>query len=181
MREGSEKLGKLPFVFSVLSFIPLVGILFGAIFITWGLVTRKAGGKALALVGSGGILFTVLIYSYLYYVANSDPGLKQDLVRTILLSDVQAIELYKLQNGVYPSSLGELSKAFPQGMPVFIQDPMVSSAEKPFNLYYERSNDGGYYLLSVGLDGIPFTEDDVVPKINPHQGKVGLKIKTMGK
>ena len=47
---SDRDLGTLPFVLGGMSFIPLVGVLFGLIAITWGLITRRSGGRKLALI-----------------------------------------------------------------------------------------------------------------------------------
>lgn len=62
--DSSEKLGTFPYVIGGMSFIPLIGILFGFVAIVWGLVTKKQGGKRLAAIGAGGILeFAMKVYS----------------------------------------------------------------------------------------------------------------------
>jgi hypothetical protein len=53
--QKQEKLGAFPYVIGGLSFIPMLGVLFGVIAIIWGLVTKKLGGKKLAIVGACGI------------------------------------------------------------------------------------------------------------------------------
>ena len=49
-----KRLGCFPFVIGGLSFVPLVGVLFGLAAIVWGLIARKRGGGKLALVGAAG-------------------------------------------------------------------------------------------------------------------------------
>src|SRR5208283_1587576 len=65
--EEKHKLVGFPYVIGGLSFIPVIGVLFGIIAIIWGLVTKKLGGKKLALIGTAGIAFTVVLYSGLFY------------------------------------------------------------------------------------------------------------------
>ena len=57
---SSEKPGTFPFVAGGISFIALIGILFGSIAIIWGLAARKSGGKRQAAVGAAGIGVTIL-------------------------------------------------------------------------------------------------------------------------
>ncbi len=56
-----ERLGTFPFVISALSFIPLIGMLFGFVAISWGLATKKLGGKKLAVIGLIGLAFSIII------------------------------------------------------------------------------------------------------------------------
>ena len=66
-----RQLVAFPFVLVGLSFIPLLGVLFGLITIGWGLSTNKRGGKKLALVGASGIGFTVIFYGLFSFPFNS--------------------------------------------------------------------------------------------------------------
>jgi hypothetical protein len=56
-----EGLGAFAYVLGGLSFIPAIGVVFGASAITWGLVTRKKGGRRLAWIGAAGIACTVVM------------------------------------------------------------------------------------------------------------------------
>jgi len=183
-----EKLGTLPYVISGLSYIPLIGVLFGLITIVWGLATNKLGGKKLALIGFGGILFTIILYSSLFYFGFKErggvyDGLRVKLAQSNLLQAVQAIEFYKVQNGKYPISLEVLKKSLPQGSMVNLMDITdVSFEHQPRYFHYELIDDKSYYLLGVGADNIPYTEDDILPTINlASDSKVGLKIKSIRK
>ncbi len=89
-REGAampvknEKLGAFPFVIGGLSFIPLVGVLFGVAAIVWGLCTSRAGGRKLIILGGAGISFTVLLYGGLFYFGFVQRGGVYDELRTKL-------------------------------------------------------------------------------------------------
>lgn len=43
MSEKKEKLGTFPFVIGGMSFIPLLGVVFGLVAIVWGLFSKKDG------------------------------------------------------------------------------------------------------------------------------------------
>jgi hypothetical protein len=70
----NKTLGCFPFVIGGLSFIPLLGVLFGLIAIVWGLSAWRGGGKKLALVGAAGIGFTILVYGALFYFGFAQRG-----------------------------------------------------------------------------------------------------------
>jgi hypothetical protein len=187
-KEGQrEKLGSLPFVIGGLSFIPLVGVLFGVVAIAWGLASRKPGGRKLALIGGGGIAFSVVLYGALYYFGFIERGgvydkLRVKLAQSTLITLVQAIETYKVQHGSYPEDLGVLRQSLPQEAMVFIIDPSdVDPKDGQRYFYYERIDGEHYYARSTGPDGEPFTPDDIVPVMGKDgPGKLGLLIEPPG-
>lgn len=183
MNDEHEKLGTFPFVIGGVSFIPGIGIIFGIIAIIWGLVTKKLGGKKLAIVGACGIGFSVILYGSLFYFGFVQRGgvyddLRVQLSKNTITSLVQAIEFYKTQNGHYPQSLEVLRQSLPENSMVFIHDPTdVQMGGEPRYYHYELKNQGHYYLLGVGPDGQPYTSDDVLPNIEVNQNSgVGLLI-----
>jgi hypothetical protein len=183
MPENTEKLTGLPFVLAGLSFIPLVGIPFGIVALIWGLTTRKLGGKRLAILGSLGIIFTLFVYGSLYYFGFAKRGgiydnLRVNAAETNLGSVLQAIEFYRVQHGTYPESLEVLKESLPKNSMVFVTDPTdVKFGSRPRYFYYERVGTDHYYLRGVGPDGVPFTQDDILPEVHVAPGsKVGLLI-----
>jgi hypothetical protein len=172
MTEAREKIGTVPFVIGGLAYIPLLGVLFGAVAIVWGLFTSKAGGRKLALIGGGGILFSVVLYSALFYFGLMQRGGLYDGLRTKLAESnvtalVQSIEFFKVQHGAYPDNLETLRKSLPENSPVLIFDPTdVQMAETARLFHYELIDADHYYLLGVGPDGKPFTSDDVLPQMD---------------
>jgi hypothetical protein len=183
MNEKQEKLGTFPYVIGGVSFIPGIGIIFGIIAITWGLVTPKLGGKKLSIIGACGIGLSVILYGSLFYFGFVQRGgvyddLRAQLSKNTITSLVQAIEFYKTQNGNYPDSLETLRKSLPENSMMFVHDPMhVQMGGEPRYYYYELKDPSHYYLLGVGPDEKPFTSDDIVPNIEvkPNSG-IGLLI-----
>lgn len=184
--DNNQKLSGFPYIIGGLSFIPLIGVLFGIVAIIWGLVTKKTGGKKLAIIGALGIVSTIVIYSAIFYFGFIKRGgvyddLRIKLAQTNITQLVQAIEFYKVQNKTYPVSLEELKKSLPEKSMIFIADPTdVHMQGESRNFYYERIDDNHYYLLGVGMDGKPFTKDDILPTIpSAPKGGVGLLIKPL--
>lgn len=180
---SSTKLGVFPYVIGGMSFIPLVGVLFGLVVIVWGLTTTKLGGKRLAAIGAGGIVFTIAIYSALFYFSFSQRGNVYDDLRTKLSQNsinslVPSIEFYKVQNGAYPESLQVLQQSLlKDGFASVIDPSIVEFKGEPRLFFYERIGDDHYYLRGLGTDGQPFTADDIVPTIPTATGsKLGLLI-----
>lgn len=178
--------GALPWLVAVLSFIPLVGVLFGTLAIAWGLLNRAAGGKKVALVGTTGIALTAVLYSWLFYVGFIQRGgrfedLRSNQARGFATLLVASIEFYKTQHGHYPETLDVLRKSIPATSPVFMMDPSNTSiGDGPKDLYYELAGANHYYLLGVGPDGLPFTDDDILPEVDiGPASRVGLKVKAV--
>jgi hypothetical protein len=182
-QQQTRKLSPIPYVLGGLSFIPVLGVLFGIVAITWGLATERSGGKKLAVIGASGIAFTFIIYGGLFYFGFVQRGsvydhLRDQLVQTMLNTLVPAIETYKVEHGSYPENLEELRKSLPKNSFILVQDPRnVGFGRAPTNFYYERVGENHYYLRAVGSSGKPFSPDDVVPQVDPAaQSKLGLLI-----
>lgn len=176
------KIHTAAYVLAAISFIPLIGLLFGIAALVLSILGwRKRGAKIVALIASLGMLCTVALYGALFYFGFVQRGgvydeLRQQLTVNTLSTLVSEIEFYRLQHGVYPESLEQLQESQPN-KPIFIVDTSSPpfSAE-PFRLfYYERSGDAHYYLRSVGNDGKAFTADDILPHIEQTENsKIGL-------
>ncbi len=178
-----ERLGTFPYVVGGLSFIPLIGIIFGIVSIIWGLVTTKIGGKKLAFIGMGGIAFTIIIYSSLFYFGFKQRGgvyddLRSKMAESNLVQVVQAIEFYKVQHGAYPSSLEMVEKSLPKNSMVFFFDVTdMQINNKPRYYHYKLIDENSYYLLGLGTDNQPYTADDLLPNIDLNtSSKVGFRI-----
>ena len=126
---------------------------------------------------------TVVLYGALFYFGFVQTGgiydhLRNEMARPQLDSLVQSIEFYRLQYGSYPDSLQQLQATLPKSSFITIYDPTsMRLGTKPRAFYYERSGPDHYYLRSVGADGEPFTDDDIVPgiKLTPDS-KAGLLV-----
>ena len=174
-----KRLGCFPYVLGGLSFIPLVGVSFGIVVIIWGLIKLKQGGWKLILLGACGILFTVVLYGTLFYKGFVERGgiydtLRSQMAQPMLTDLVKEIEQYKIQNGKYPESLEELIPEKEPQSSIMIYDPAYVDLKmkEPRLFYYELINEGkNYYLLSSGVDGTAFTEDDMHPIVSEEEMK----------
>jgi hypothetical protein len=132
----------------------------------------KYKDKKLTFIGIGCILFTILIYSTLYYVGFvSDFGKKgwDKHAEMALTTLVKHIEFYKLENGKYPDNLKQIES---KNEFIFIVDP-TQKADKDNPKYFNYKNLGEKYLLfSPGNDGITNTKDDIYPIIKTNN-KIG--------
>ncbi|MES2277140.1 MAG: hypothetical protein V4592_14015 [Bacteroidota bacterium] len=148
----------------VLCFMPVLGALAGVVLIIFGAVVYK--NKILIVLGSGGIFINVAFFSFSFYLANHINNIKYfnnaafSASETQMKTLVKDIELYKTKKGTYPASLqvmddGNYSNA--------CYDPGESLTNKKTTFFYYEVVDEKYYLFSLGKDGKPFTDDDVLP------------------
>ena len=165
------------YAFGCASFVPLLGVIVGIIAIAIGMTSRRKGGRLLALLGAGGIAFSVLLYGGLFYFGFVQrggvyDGLRAQLAQSTLDGLVPQIEFYRMEHGTYPASLQDLRRAAHGQSLVMIFDPS-SIMPRPF--YYQRVGTDHYYLRGVGPDGKPFTADDLVPSVDVPPGRgIGL-------
>jgi hypothetical protein len=176
-----KPLGCLPYAIGGASFIPLVGVLFGLVAIVWGIARRA---WPLIVLGACGILFTIVIYSTLFYFGSFYRGGVYDKMRaqfavTMLNDVVKEIEFYKLQHCHYPASLSELDPKDKMQFPKTFDPTIIDlNPKRDRHFFYQPDPTGSfYYLRSVGPDAIPFTEDDIVPTLpEDERKKTGLRL-----
>jgi hypothetical protein len=164
---------KPPYLLGLLCLIPLIGAFVGLGLLLYGVFRYK--DKWLSVIGAGGILFTILIYGSLFYAMKNSSLFQKgfaDISQMQLNSLTKNIEFYKLQHGQYPDSLQQLledDKLAP------ITDAIqLSQRRAGINYNYQRIDDK-YLLFSSGKDGIPNTQDDLIPQITvSDSSKIGL-------
>jgi len=171
-------LSKPPYLIGLLCFIPLVGAFVGLALLLYGLIKYK--DKWLTLIGAGGILFTILVYSSLFYETTHSSTFKELRVKASqsqINGLMKSIEFYKLKHGVYPDNLIQLNK---EDENAWIFDPLqdgLTDKKKTANYNYKKEGNK-YYLFSSGLDGKANTNDDIYPQEAPADtSKFGLIIK----
>ncbi|MBO9591411.1 MAG: hypothetical protein J7599_00795 [Niabella sp.] len=168
-----ETKSKPPYLLGLLCLIPLVGAFVGLGLLLYGLLKYK--DKWLSLIGAAGILWTILVYSALFYAGTHASVFKkgfEDISQMQLNSLVKNIEFYKLAHGQYPDRLEQLQE----------DDKLapINDAAQGMNIkgisYYNYEKIGEKYLLfSSGQDGIPHTKDDLFPQITiTDSSKIGL-------
>ncbi len=177
--KDEKKLGLLPYVLGFSSFIPGYGVPLGIIAIVWGISKKKQGGNRIVILGICGIVFTIIVFSTMFYIGFVQKGgffnnAKIQASQMMLNELVKNIEYYKIQNGKYPEKLENLTEGKEERKILYFYDPISSDfgGKKPKTFYYELIDNGRhYYLLSSGLDGMPFTEDDLYPSLSEEEIK----------
>jgi len=166
---------KPPYLLGLLGIIPLVGAFVGVGLILYGILKYK--DKWLVIIGTAGIIFTVAIYSSLWYFGTHSlefPGAKRgfsQITQQQLNALVPAIEFYGMQHGFYPDSLQQLQVT---NTYLSIDDPLLFGKKNQHFNYYHIGNK--YTLFSSGIDQIPNTKDDIYPSIAIDTSKMGLII-----
>ena len=164
---------KPPYLLGLLCLIPLVGAFVGIGLLLYGLL--KYRDKWLVIIGAAGILWTIIVYSTLFYAGTHASIFKkgfEDISQMKLNSLVKNIEFYKLEHGQYPDNLLQLlndDKLAP------INDAAQGMSTKGNSYYnYEKIGDK-YSVFSSGQDGIPNSKDDLFPQITiTDSSKIGL-------
>ena len=99
---------------------------------------------------------------------------------TVMMLDksVEMLERYKTDQSNYPIKL-ENVKDYLSEDELFINGDFMGPmnfGEKLRPFHYERLDEGNaYYLFGIGLDGVPFTEDDVYPGEGAIETSAGFK------
>lgn len=153
-------------IMSGLSFIPAIGVFFGIVSIVISLFNFKRF-KLLFILGLSGIVFTIVIYSTLYYFSSVKRGGTYDELRITmnhyLLKEIDKEMInYKVKFGTYPTVLKDILKIDKN---LTLKDPIVHVINnyKGDSLFYYKLTPDSFVLFSVGFDGKPFTSDDIHP------------------
>lgn len=164
---------KPPYLLGLLCLIPLVGAFVGLGLLLYGILKYK--DKWLSLIGAAGILWTILIYSTLFYVGQNATAFKkgfEDISQMQLNSLLKNIEYYKLIHGQYPERLEQLREE-DKFAPI---NDVAQGMNTKGDVFYNYEKIGNKYsLFSSGQDGIANTKDDIFPQVTlTDSSKIGL-------
>ena len=167
------KPNKPPYLLGLICLIPLVGAFVGLGLLLYGLLKYK--DKWLSIIGAAGIIWTIVVYSSLFYATTHASIFKkgfEDISQMQLNGLVKNIEFYKLEHNQYPDSLKQLlndDKLAP------INDAAQGISTRGHSNYNYEKIGSRYSLFSSGQDGIPNTKDDLFPQIIiTDSSKIGL-------
>ncbi|MCA0383157.1 MAG: type II secretion system protein GspG [Bacteroidetes bacterium] len=172
-RHSTYKAATPPYWLGLLCIIPLVGAFVGLGLLLYGIF--KYRNKKLVIIGIAGIVWSIVIYSSLFYAMKHTTVFKQGfskLSQQQLNTLVKELEFYKSQHGQYPDSLPQL---LIDNANVSIADPIQLNQQKTSTHFYYEKKGNKYLLFSVGNDGKPNTSDDIQPSLTlQDSGSVGL-------
>jgi len=173
-----EYTGKPPYLLGLVSFIPLIGIIIGLIFISQGILKYK--DKWFTLIALAGLIFNIYFYTgFLPEIIKPDifeVNLKEDAIKN-MSELVKQIEFYKLENGTYPDDLDQLRKVYKN---VSILDPLQLENNNKRKRFYYKKIGNQYELFSKGKDAKAYTFDDILPEVSKKSiSRLGLKVYTI--
>jgi ABC-type transport system involved in multi-copper enzyme maturation permease subunit len=165
---------KPPYLLGLMGIIPLVGFFIGLGLFLYGIFKHK--DKKLIIIGFSCMLYTVLVYSALFYFGFNSDEAKQNWAQMTQLHInglVDNIEYYKTENNVYPNSLQQLKT---NDKFIFIDDPLRINDGKKTTTFNYKNLGKNYLLFSAGIDGIPNTKDDIYPQTDSLNKNIGWKL-----
>lgn len=165
----TEKKKQTPIPFIVLgglSFIPMVGFVIGLLSVIISFFSFRKF-KVLFILGISGMVFTMAIIGWLYFVGMI-PGTRKyaenwvPMDRYFLKQIQKDLVLYRNKHGDYPKQLQDLHSQDPY---LTLKDPLTTWIKnyKGDSLFYYKTTADSFQLFSVGLDGKPYTKDDIFP------------------
>ena len=182
-QQKSKTLGIVSIVLGAVSFIPLIGFFTGIVAVILGIIDIKKNKSKLGIIGLVlgilGILVTIGLYGSLFYFGFMQRDGVYDDLRTKMVQETQlpntinAIEAYKARFGSYPNSIEDLKEVSNDPWIIIDQLQVVNTKTQDNTFYYENKGDH-YYLFSKGVDGQPFTADDIFPIIE-NSGNIGYR------
>jgi len=116
-----------------------------------------------------GIGYYLTFVQHIGFIHNS---LVTEISKEKLNNILKEIELHKIKYNEYPESLQEIRESLEKesgklSFPLY--DPIVlNCSNKSVEFFYEKIDKGHYYLLGLGCDMKPFTEDDLLPDIETN-------------
>lgn len=161
----------------LIGFIPNFGVIAGLILFFKGVFQFR--DRWLVVIGVADVLFTVVFWFAITrweMKSGAFAELRAKMSQDQLNSLFRDIEFYKVEHGVYPDSLPQVTRLRSN---VWINDPFQNgrAGEKTAYYFYEKVGNK-YWLFSVGPDHQPFTKDDIIPQMEPADtGKFGLLIR----
>ena len=158
-----------PFLLAGASFIPGIGVIFGAAAVTWALVSDRPRALAAAALGAAGAFLNLLGGGLLAWRLGNNPAYtavgaaraRRDMGRLVV-----ALERYQQEQGRYPTGLDAFTQLPYSLRLVNIQDFSAGVFSRPRPYRYDLAPDGqSYTLFAVGPDGRAGTADDLFPDL----------------
>jgi hypothetical protein len=187
---NKSKIGTVSIVLGAISFIPLIGLFTGIAAIILGIIDIKKNKSKLGIIGLVlgiiGILITIGLYLSLFYFGFVQRGGIYDELRIKMVQEQQlpntinAIEAYNARFGKYPDKISDLKQISSDPWIYLDQLQFVKQAfngqnESEQTYFYYENRGNTYYLFSKGVDGQPFTQDDIFPLANSTIGNIGYR------
>jgi hypothetical protein len=165
------------FLVAALSFVPFLGILFGGVAATWGLISSRPRAIWAALIAMTGALLNMAAAVVITFrgAGKTDTAMDAKFTQQQMLRVVVAIEEYHAKEHAYPPSLQVLSRRMMLSRLVPTTDMSGTGFHLPREYHYVLAPDGeSYDLVATGPDNVVGTADDIRPtlpdSIKTHSG-----------
>ncbi|MGB6084265.1 hypothetical protein [Moheibacter sp.] len=145
------------------SFIPLIGFIFGIVFFARGIFDRHLKNF---LIGILSFIFSgITFWCFLFFMDNTGKNTGSDTYRNKnnLNQIVKELAYYKLKNGKFPDTLDSLKIQTNFIILVEIETSLNPFSDLEIREIYYENRDSTFILRTLGPDGKPFTEDDILP------------------
>lgn len=156
------------FLVAACSFIPALGFVFGAIAVSWGLISeRRRAMLAVIMGGTGALLNIAAVFLVAWQLDRSDiyDQARIDATWLDLARLVDALEGYHDRTGSYPRTLQALVANPMQLRLVNIHDQAGGILSRRLYQYHLADSGNTYDVFSAGPDGVPWTTDDIRPTL----------------
>jgi hypothetical protein len=156
-------------VLAAASFVPFLGIFFGAAAVTWGLLSERPRARLAIILGGSGAFLQMAGGLALALFLQTAPSMRQYQAQSTaqdLERLVTALDAYRASTGHYPATLHVLvGRPLPAGLVNIYDQTRGPFRVRPYQ--YRRAPDGrSFDLFSAGPDGIPGTPDDIRPVLS---------------
>ena len=178
--EQKQSISFFAYVFAILSFIPIIGVIFIISSLSYGIAKRRIGGYEILLIGLVGLILQIFLANYSFnkvfsadntiFIQTSITKANENLYRAI-----KNIELYKKFKLKYPTNLEEVvnfnKELDKESFHLYENFLLISfykgkPEKKIILLNYKLINTNMYTLYSNGIDLKENTDDDIYPTNN---------------
>lgn len=160
------------YLLGIIGLFPIFGFVIGLCLVIYGIIKDK---KSIVFIGIIDMSITIILVVVLLYFSKNTKSFQPVAIDSSinnLNSLVESIEFHNYAHGQYPDSLGEIKFLNPLYNDVDQIQVIVGNEERKYK--YSKV-DSGYYLFSLGVDGVEFTSDDVFPT-NTNDIKTGYLV-----
>ena len=158
-------------------FAPFIGIILAFIVLVFAILYNYKRRILMITLSICAIILPILLWIGLFHFLTKNQNkvfsdAYEQFAENNLTTIVKELEYYKIQNDKYPDNLTQIKS---QNTILTFDDPIQTWSKAENKSFYYEVRDSGYFLFSKGQDGIPFTDDDILPKITCEEAqRIGI-------
>lgn len=146
-----------------LSFIPGIGLLFGLVIFIRGITDRNLKYFSIGILSLMATAVGWIIFGIFMDASEKNSGSNKFNTKNNLNQIVKELAYYKLKNGKFPDTLDSLKMQNNFLILIEIETNLNPFSDREIRDIYYENRDSTFVLRTLGADGKPFTEDDVLP------------------